>query len=206
MTEICLKCQNRITYEATEEGSICPLCGWSKEAAENWSIRQPRFSSSYIKGLLTKTWKKSEIIIAILVVSVLSSISVYFFQELFGNNTPKYTAKELRQVTPSILKEVANSINKNTPIAIDQETILTHVMPIENILIYNFLVDYSIEQINKEYFLSAVKKIAIERLCTNTSPDIKLVREIGNVSFRYEYYDRNNKYIGQFTFTFSQCD
>lgn len=136
------------------------------------------------------------------IIAVIVTIQ-YLFPQF--SSSDKYTKKELIQMTPSILNTMADKINKNTPMTLDKEIVLTNVVAMGNRLIHNYqLINYSEGQIDTEHFLSTSKKNVIERFCTN--PETKLVREIGAISFKYVYYDKNNKYIGQNTIRTSQCD
>lgn len=136
------------------------------------------------------TKKKNKKIIGISVAIVVFWISYYISQQIFSQEMS----------FDKNMVEVANEINKNCPIMVDQYTQLDNAMTLPgNIFQYN----YTLITITKdEVDLDTVKRYIEPGIINNvkTNPDLKLYRD-HETTLNYYYKDRNGEFVHKISVT-----
>ena len=112
-------------------------------------------------------------------------------------------AKSLFRQNPSFdkqLMKVAEEINKNCPFLVDSETQLDSTIggPGDNFTYKYTLINYSINEIDSEEFISLLKPNLINMI--KTSKDLEIFRK-NLITMNYKYYDKNGIFLGEIKIT-----
>ena len=129
--------------------------------------------------------KKPNKIIQILVGVLTATITTFIIQYFLENES--YNVDNL-------LNEVSQSINKNCPIQLDDETVLITTVCLSN---KTFLCNYQLTNIEKDRIeIDAMKKLARPTLIDNikSNPSFRLLREY-KTTFAYSYKDKNGCFL-----------
>ncbi len=103
----------------------------------------------------------------------------------------------------SFLLQVASEINKDLPIMVDRETMLSNVSTDNNTLVYNYvLVNYSSVEINPNVFIPTMGRALNNYVCSNPYTQ-KLLNS--GVSLHYFYTSKDHIFIGEVRISSSDC-
>lgn len=173
----CPKCEE---YNSSNS-KYCSFCGFELPKINT----QP----SNIKESSTQNTKTNYKKIIGIVVGVITFLIAYNLTQQF--------------FTPSLdkqLVQIANELNKNCPMMVDQFTRLdnSHVLP-NKTLQYN----YTLVEIEKsEFNLDTIRKYVEPNIISNvrTNPDMKYLRA-NNITFNYNYRDKNGEFVWKLEIT-----
>lgn len=175
-----IKCRKCEEYNASNS-KYCSYCGFELPKIKAQSINIKEDS-------IQKTKIDRNKIIGIVVGAVTFFIAFYFTQELFSPSMDKQ------------LVEMANELNKNCPIMIDQYTRLDNTNAFPN---KTFQYNYTLVETEKADFnLDTVRKYVEPNIINNvkSNPDMKDLRD-NNVTLNYSYRDKNGEFIWKLEIT-----
>lgn len=178
MKIICSNCQ----AENNENSKYCSICGYKLTVEPN----QIETTEIVQKG---DNKAKSKFGIKSILAFVISFIVMFFIAEsIFKPSIDKQ------------LVEVTNELNKYCPMNVDEYTILKNVVALPNKAIqYN----YSLIDIEKaEVKMDTVKKYVFPAVLENakSNPQMKFFRD-NNVTLKYNYTDKNGKFVTEYIVT-----
>ena len=173
----CPKCQEYNSLSAR----YCSYCGFELPITRTEPSNNKPIS-------ISKNKIDNKKIIGIVVGAVTFFIAFYFTQELFSPSMDKQ------------LVEMANELNKNCPIMIDQYTRLDNANAFPN---KTFQYNYTLVETEKADFnLDTVRKYVEPNIINNvkSNPDMKDLRD-NNVTLNYSYRDKNGEFIWKLEIT-----
>jgi len=176
MKNVCSNCE----AENEMSSKYCSICGYKLPIVENHTIgteiEQKKISTPEKKW----NWKAA-------LGFIVAFIAMFFITQSFFK--------------PSIdkqLVQLANELNKNCPMSVDQYTTLKNAVPLpNNTLQYNYTL---VEVTKAEIQIDTVKKYVFPGLLENakTSPQLKYFRD-NKVTLNYNYTDKNGVFVTEYT-------
>lgn len=139
-------------------------------------------------------------IIGIFIISVMYASTVFGMSNECQIKMEKYDVD--MKISPDnvkcLLSAMSEEVNKQSPITVDNITVLTNTVSINNTLIYRYTVDGKLDNISE--IKNSMKTKNKNILC-----DLDIMRDIlkNNGNIKYEYYNKNMKKY--FDFTISSC-
>lgn len=108
--------------------------------------------------------------------------------------------KDLKSQT--VLKSIADQLNKLLPKMVDHKTELQSVEAREGELKYNYIkINATANQFNSEQFMDKMKRQAVDLAC-HTDMEVFFAN---GVNARYSFRGKDNKLIGEIVVTPAQC-
>lgn len=108
--------------------------------------------------------------------------------------------------TVSVIAEAqaaaAQAIRPQLPMRIDEVTTWQSVVATGELLIYNYLLDYSEQEIDKTIFLDGMKKNLLQNACSEDGMANTI--RIG-ARYMYTYMDLNGKLLGRIEINSDEC-
>ncbi|MBA3924626.1 MAG: hypothetical protein H0X31_24160 [Nostocaceae cyanobacterium] len=103
----------------------------------------------------------------------------------------------------SFLLQAASEINKDLPMMVDRETMLSNVSAKNNALVFNYvIVNYSSTQINSNLLLPNISHSLTNYACSN--PDTQKILNNG-ISIHHSYTSNDHIFIGEVKVSSSDC-
>jgi hypothetical protein len=115
----------------------------------------------------------------------------------------------LHERTPDVtsgkfLSKIADEVNKNVPMTIDEGTVLINVSGSDGLLAYNCrLVNIARVDLDLNAFKREMKPQITNAACT--SPDLRSKFLDKGVTLRYSYVDRNDAHVAAIDVTRADC-
>ncbi len=128
-----------------------------------------------------------------LVIITLGGTGYFTYKKLVENNVFE-TVESLISATKNPMQLIANELNKNCPMMVDEETRLDKVsLPSKTVFQYNYtLINYDKSQIDTTKLKDALEQNIIQ--ITKTNPQMQYQRD-NNVTMNYFYNDKNGDYL-----------
>jgi len=105
-----------------------------------------------------------------------------------------------------MLKEIANELNRDCPMIVDESTTLKNITSLGKTLIYNYSIDNSslvAYDVTKSEFLAFQKEVITNAFCTD--PSMNIYRE-NHINVIWKYSDLMGKYIGEIKLNKNDCN
>jgi len=124
------------------------------------------------------------------------------FEVLSSNNTSSETATT--GLSDKVLAKQADKINRNLPMMVDSVTKMLDIHGINNTVTTDYkLVNVLAKQVDTTQFNRVMKKKLLNNHCTR--PETKILRD-NNVTMRYNYRDKEGKFITLITIKANECE
>lgn len=175
MKNTCTNCQT----ENDISSKYCSVCGYQLPTLENQNIENEKEQLKIINPKKQLNWK------ALVGFIVAFIVMFYASQSLF------------KPSIDSQLVSIANEMNKNCPMNVDQYTTLKNVVTLPNKTFqYNYIL---IGMTKDEVKLDTVKKYFFPQLLQNvkTDPKMQLFRD-NEVTLSYSYYDKTGQFVTEY--------
>ncbi len=138
-------------------------------------------------------------------IGILVGIVVAMFAGTIGRDAVRSLFRhEPDPRSQAFLGKVASELNRNLPMAVDQETELVNVLGLEATIVYNYrLINISSSELDAGQLVQQLQPTATNAACTTPETRDSFLKK--GITMRYTYSDMNRVHLASFDVTSRSC-